>query len=129
MQGGGEIVDLAWPSEYVPAYEPVRAHYLASEVNRRACARLFRHRGGGPRNTIVLIHGYRAGQFFVEERAFPVRWLYGLGLDVALLTLPFLFAAGLSAPTIRLTRRRKSMASRFSRPPNRFGIHSPSARL
>jgi pimeloyl-ACP methyl ester carboxylesterase len=89
LPAGGEVVDLAWPSEYVPAYEPVRAHYLASEVNRRACARLFRHRGGGPRNTLVLIHGYRAGQFFVEERAFPVRWLYGLGLDVALLTLPF----------------------------------------
>lgn len=88
LPDGGEIVDLAWPSEYVPAYEPIRAHYLATEQNRRACARLFRH-GDGPRNTIVLLHGYRGGQFFVEERAFPVRWLYRLGLDVVLFTLPF----------------------------------------
>lgn len=88
LADGGEIVDLAWPSEYVPAYEPIRAPYLATQKNRRACARLFRH-GGGARNTIVLIHGYRGGQFFVEERAFPVRWLYRLGLDVALFTLPF----------------------------------------
>jgi pimeloyl-ACP methyl ester carboxylesterase len=84
----GEIVDLAWPSEYVPAFEPIRAHYLAAEKNRRACARVFRHQSG-TRNTIVLLHGYRGGQFFVEERAFPVRWLYRLGLDVVLFTLPF----------------------------------------
>jgi pimeloyl-ACP methyl ester carboxylesterase len=88
LADGGEIVDLAWPSEYVPAFEPIRAHYLASEKNRRACARVFRHKNG-PRNTLVLIHGYRGGQFFVEERAFPVRWLYRLGLDVVLFTLPF----------------------------------------
>ncbi|MDB4971510.1 MAG: hypothetical protein JWN44_7199 [Myxococcales bacterium] len=88
LPGGGEIVDLAWPSGYVPAFEPIRASYLASSVNQRACARLFRH-GDAARNTVVLIHGYRSGQFYIEERAFPVRWLYGLGLDVALFTLPF----------------------------------------
>jgi pimeloyl-ACP methyl ester carboxylesterase len=84
----GEVLDLAWPSEYRPHYEPARAAYLAIEPNRRACARLFKH-AGGPRSTIVLIHGYRAGYFFVEERAYPVRWLYKLGLDVVLFTLPF----------------------------------------
>jgi pimeloyl-ACP methyl ester carboxylesterase len=88
LPDGGETVDLAWPSEYVPAYEPIRAGYLRSEVNRRACARLFRHHAGA-RNVIILVHGYRGGQFFVEERAFPVRWLYRLGLDVVLFTLPF----------------------------------------
>jgi predicted alpha/beta-hydrolase family hydrolase len=89
LPDGGEIVDLAWPSEYVPAFEPIRAQYLAAETNRRACARLFRHPQNGPRHLLVLVHGYRGGQFFVEERAFPVRWLYKLGLDVALYTLPF----------------------------------------
>lgn len=88
LPGGGEVVDLAWPSGYEPAWGPVRAHYLSFAANRRACARLFRH-GDGPRPLMVLLHGYRGGQFFVEERAFPVRWLYGLGLDVALFTLPF----------------------------------------
>jgi pimeloyl-ACP methyl ester carboxylesterase len=89
LPGGGEIVDLAWPSTYEPALPEIRAHYLGFEANRRACARLFRHDASGPRNTIVLLHGYRGGSFFVEERAFPVRWLYKLGLDVALFTLPF----------------------------------------
>jgi predicted alpha/beta-hydrolase family hydrolase len=85
---GGEVLDLAWPSEYQPHYEPTRAAYLSFATNQRACARLFKH-AGAPRNTIVLIHGYRAGQFFIEERAYPVRWLYKLGLDVVLFTLPF----------------------------------------
>jgi pimeloyl-ACP methyl ester carboxylesterase len=88
LPGGGEIVDLAWPSTYEPALPEIRTHYLSYEANRRACARVFRHTGG-PRNTIVLLHGYRGGSFFVEERAFPVRWLYKLGLDVVLFTLPF----------------------------------------
>ena len=88
LADGGEIVDLAWPSGWLPAWEPVRAQYLAVEANRRACARLYRH-GDGARNTLVLLHGYGGGHFFVEERAYPVRWLYRLGLDVVLFTLPF----------------------------------------
>ncbi len=89
LPDGGEIVDLAWPSAYEPKLAAIRQNYLAYETNRRACARLFRHDAGAPRNTLVLIHGYRSGSFFVEERAFPVRWLYKLGLDVVLFTLPF----------------------------------------
>jgi len=89
LPGGGGIVDLAWPSTYEPALPAIAAHYLGFEANRRACARVFRHDASTARNTIVLVHGYRGGQFFVEERAFPVRWLYKLGLDVALFTLPF----------------------------------------
>lgn len=88
LPDGGEVVDLAWPSGWAPRWEPVRAHYLSFAGNQRACARLFRHKGA-PRPLLVLLHGYRGGQFFVEERAYPVRWLYGLGLDVALFTLPF----------------------------------------
>ncbi|HEY2749268.1 MAG TPA: hypothetical protein VGL86_31840 [Polyangia bacterium] len=99
LPGGGAIVDLAWPSTYEPALPEMRAQYLAYEKNRRACARVFRH-GDAPRETIVLLHGYRGGAFFVEERAFPVRWLYGLGLDVVLFTLPFhaLRGAGRTPP-------------------------------
>jgi predicted alpha/beta-hydrolase family hydrolase len=88
LPNGGEVLDLAWPSGYQPHHPEIRDAYLRAEANQRACARLFKH-AGPPRNAIVLIHGYRAGQFFVEERAYPVRWLYRLGLDVALFTLPF----------------------------------------
>jgi dienelactone hydrolase len=92
LPGKGEIVDLAWASGYQPFWERARAAYNAWEPNRRACARLFRHArapGERKRPLLVLVHGYGAGQFFIEERAFPVRWLYSLGLDVALFTLPF----------------------------------------
>ncbi len=89
LPDGGVIVDVAWPSTYEPALPAIRSHYLGYEANRRACARLFLHDASAARNTIVLIHGYRSGSFFVEERAFPVRWLYKLGLDVVLFTLPF----------------------------------------
>src|SRR5262245_51767034 len=51
LPGGGEIVDLAWPSGWVPAYEPIRASYLAYQANQRACARLFRHGGAPPRSS------------------------------------------------------------------------------
>lgn len=40
-----------------------------------------------------------------------------------------LTAPGTCSPIMRLVLRRNSMASRFSRPPNSFGIHSPSLRL
>jgi pimeloyl-ACP methyl ester carboxylesterase len=90
LPDGGEVVDLAWPSGYEPAFPATRERYLSFAPNRRACARLFRHaQTEGPRPLLVLLHGYQAGQFFVEERAFPVRWLYSLGLDVALFTQPF----------------------------------------
>jgi len=55
--------------------------------NRTACARLFRH--ATPRPALVCIHGYRGGVYRLEALAWQVRWLYRLGLDVALFTLPF----------------------------------------
>jgi pimeloyl-ACP methyl ester carboxylesterase len=84
----GETVDLKWESGYQPAWPLVREDYLRYEPNRHAYARLYRH-AGTARATIVCLHGYRGGPFFIEERAFPVKWLYSLGLDVVLFQLPF----------------------------------------
>src|SRR6266542_1057266 len=42
LDGGGEVVDLGWPSAYEPAFPATRDHYLSYAPNRRACARLFR---------------------------------------------------------------------------------------
>jgi pimeloyl-ACP methyl ester carboxylesterase len=42
-----------------------------------------------------LIHGYRAGQFAIEERAWPLSWMLERGLDVAIYVLP---AHGVRAP-------------------------------
>jgi pimeloyl-ACP methyl ester carboxylesterase len=66
----------------------MRDDYLSYVPNRDAYARLYRH-GDGGRATLICLHGYRGGNFWIEERAFVARWLYSVGLDVALFTLPF----------------------------------------
>jgi dienelactone hydrolase len=83
----GGVSDLAWTSGYVPRLVDAREKYLRWKENATVHARLFRHRE--PRPAIVCIHGYRAGTFRFEERAWATAWLYRLGLDVALFTLPF----------------------------------------
>ncbi len=85
---GGEIVDLKWASEFEPRWGALRDDYLSFAPNRDAYARLYRH-SAGERTTIICLHGYRGGQLWIEERAFVARWLYSVGLDVALFTLPF----------------------------------------
>ena len=85
---GGHIVELAWPSPYVPSLPAARDAYLAFEKNRRVRARAFLH-DVPPRTAVICLHGYQGGSFFVGERAFSVRWLYALGCDVVLFSLPF----------------------------------------
>jgi dienelactone hydrolase len=87
LPNGGRIVDLKWPSPFVPHWELLRDEYLAYERNRFGHARLYEQ--PQPANSIICLHGYRGGPYFLEERAFPVRWLYSLGLNVALFQLPF----------------------------------------
>ena len=58
------------------------------EENHLAHARLFLGPGSG-RPAAILLHGYRCGQFALEERVWPVRWLLERGVDVALAVLPF----------------------------------------
>jgi hypothetical protein len=94
----GEVVDLAWTSGWVPFDAEGRDAYLRFEENRVAHARLLRHHRPSP--AIVCLHGYRAGVHRFEELAWQARRLYSrLGLDVALLTLPF---HALRAPRGRL---------------------------
>lgn len=85
---GGEVLDASWPSELSPFCPEVAEKYLSHAENRSAAARLFLHKDR-PRPAAILIHGYRAGQFAIEERIWPVTWLFDRGLDVALAVLPF----------------------------------------
>jgi alpha-beta hydrolase superfamily lysophospholipase len=87
LAGGGEIVDLKWASAFEPRWPALRDDYLSYAPNRNAYARVFRH--AEPRPVLFCIHGYRGGHLFIEERAFAVRWLYKIGLDVVLFDLPF----------------------------------------
>jgi dienelactone hydrolase len=82
------VLDLSWPSAYQPFGEAVRASYLSHEKNQVAHARLFFGEGKG-RPAVILVHGYMAGHWHIEERAWPVEWLVRRGLDVAILVLPF----------------------------------------
>ena len=85
---GGRVVDAVWESAFAPHCADIAERYLGFTQNRSAAARLFLHEGA-PRPAVLLVHGYRCGQFAFEERAWPVRWLFERGLDVALTVLPF----------------------------------------
>jgi pimeloyl-ACP methyl ester carboxylesterase len=80
------VVDARWESRYAPFAEELADTYLGWEENLHAHARLFLHPSPSP--TIVLIHGYLGGNHSFEERAWPLRWLFDKGLDVALFVLP-----------------------------------------
>jgi pimeloyl-ACP methyl ester carboxylesterase len=86
----GEVLDLRWRSALPPSIDdPAVRERLETRalVNHTAVVRLFAHRDR-PRPTIILLHGYMGGAFAIEERAFPVRWLFERGLDVVLGVLP-----------------------------------------
>jgi len=87
LPGGGTIVDVKWASGWEPVWSRARDEYLSFEPNRFAYARLYLQPSTAP--SIVCVHGYGGGHFAVEERAFPARWLYKIGLNVALPVLPF----------------------------------------
>jgi pimeloyl-ACP methyl ester carboxylesterase len=83
----GRVVDVSWPSGHAPLVPALHQTYGSHRSNKTAHARLFLH--GDPRPAVIAIHGYMGGQYLFEERAFPVRWMFRHGLDVALVTLPF----------------------------------------
>ncbi len=81
----GELIELLWPSEDPPfrAGTRLRKH----RRNRTAVARLHAH--SAPRPTVVLIHGYGAGQWRTEARLWPLGPLFAAGLDVCQIVLPY----------------------------------------
>ncbi len=93
LAGGGAIVDLTWPSAHVPLVHDYREEFAGHAENLAAYARWWR--SPRPRTTIVLLHGWGGGQWFLESRAFPIEYFRKLGLDVLLFQLPF---HGLRAP-------------------------------
>ena len=96
---GGQVVDWYWPSAFELHCTDVADRYLRHGENGTAAARLFLHTDR-PRPAVLLLHGYRAGQWAIEERVWPVEWLFANGLDVVLPVLPFhaVRAPSLAAP-------------------------------
>jgi pimeloyl-ACP methyl ester carboxylesterase len=83
---GGAVVDLKWESAFEAVWPTARAEYAAHEANRWAYARMLRQPSPAP--TLICLHGYRGGNFVLEEHAFAARFFHRLGLNVVLFTLP-----------------------------------------
>jgi hypothetical protein len=84
----GHAEALTFESPFEPLHPDLRAPWARRGRNRVAHARYWRHRHG-PRPTIVAIHGFAAEGYMVNEWFFNLPWLYGMGCDVVLVTLPF----------------------------------------
>lgn len=84
----GVCNDLWFESPYVPLNPRERDRYLSHRANRTAHVRHWRH-SAGPRPTIVAIHGFSADLYLLNEWFFALPWLYQMGFDVCLFTLPF----------------------------------------
>jgi hypothetical protein len=85
----GQVIDLGWSSRFEPFVAEIAPRYLTAAANRWGAARWYRHAGKASRPCIVLIHGYLAGTFVIEERLWAAEWFYRHGFDVLLPALPF----------------------------------------
>jgi pimeloyl-ACP methyl ester carboxylesterase len=84
----GRCLDLSFQSPFEPVNPHERRAYLRHKKNRTAHLRYWAHRDG-PRPTILAIHGFSADLYLLNEWFFALPWLYRLGYDVALFTMPF----------------------------------------
>ncbi|MEI9950411.1 MAG: alpha/beta hydrolase family protein [Pseudomonadota bacterium] len=85
--GFAQALDLSWASDYRPFVPAIAERYARTTENHVAGVRLLAARE--PRPVAVLIHGYMAGSYQVEQRLWPLQRLLRSGYDVALFTLPF----------------------------------------
>lgn len=86
--GARTVVSLRYPSTYRPYLPEYRERLAGYRANRTAHARIYLG-GEAPRPTVICLHGWGGGAFWMEERAFLVSYLLRIGLDVALFQLPF----------------------------------------
>ena len=85
---GGRCWDLRFQSPFEPENPRERPDYLRHTRNRTAHARYWKH-AGGPRPTLIAVHGFSADPYWLNERFFDLPRFYRMGCDVLLFTLPF----------------------------------------
>ena len=85
--GVERALDLSWSSDYRPFLPAMAERYARTTENHAAAVRLLASEQKRP--VMILIHGYMAGSFQVEQRLWPLRRFLRSGFDVALFTLPF----------------------------------------
>jgi pimeloyl-ACP methyl ester carboxylesterase len=84
---GTQVVDLAYPSTYVPFLPHARDLLERVTENQIAHARWWTSGRGRP--TIVLLHGWGGGNYWVTARTFVVPYWLRHGYDVVAFTLPY----------------------------------------
>lgn len=84
---GTRVIDLSFPSDYQPFHPEARDPYLSVSENLTCHARWWTSDRGRP--TIVMIHGWGAGNHWVTERSFDVPYWLRHGYDVVSFMLPF----------------------------------------
>lgn len=85
----GTCEEIRFDSPFQPVNPHQHKSYLRHSANRVAHARMLRHRSGGPRPTIVAIHGFTADWYLINEWFFALPWFYRMGCDIVFFTLPF----------------------------------------
>lgn len=82
------VEELTFEGAFDPVSPRARDRYLAHAENRVSHARHFFH-GDRPRPTIIALHGFWASPYWANQIIFEIPWLYRIGLDVVLATMPF----------------------------------------
>lgn len=88
LPGESATDEISFPSAFDPVNPRQREQYLAARTNRTAHARWWRHREGG-RPVVLVLHGFAADLYAMNEWFFALPAFYALGCDLLLLTLPF----------------------------------------
>lgn len=79
---------LRFDSPFEALNPALRARYRSHPHNRQAYAQHWHH-PGGPRPTLIVIHGFVIDAYWLNAQMFSLRWFYRNGYDVLLYTLPF----------------------------------------
>lgn len=86
---GSTAWDLSFPSTYQPFHASARDSYLRFRENLTCHARWWRPAHRQARCVVVLLHGWRAGAYWMSERMFEVPYWLRHGFDVVAFQLPF----------------------------------------
>lgn len=84
---GTQLFDLRGESAYRPTVDNHRVHHARQLANQTWHARLWTH-GTSANHTVVALHGWRAGAYWMTETMLPVSSLLAAGFDVVAPVLP-----------------------------------------
>lgn len=80
--------DVSFHSPFQPVNPRQRDEYLGASANRTVHSRWWRHREGG-RPVVLVLHGFAADLYAMNEWFFALPAFYALGCDLLMMTLPF----------------------------------------